>query len=376
MMTSAVHTTASQRLYDEVIASGLCTLCGACVNLCPYFRVNSRRGTLQRIDLCDLDAGRCYDFCPRTALDLDTLNQVMFGKPYTAIDIGEVRKIVMARSLDKEIRSRAQYGGVVTTLILCAMEEGLIDTAILTKSVNLIPQPIIATNRHEVLRSLSSNYMACPTLEAFNRAANVTADRIGVVGVPCQIQALAKRRAVSFKYTNNNIGKLALTIGLFCTWALERSFLEFIAEKVSPTKVKKTDIPPPPAGEFQVFTDRHCVSIPLEDVRRFIRTACLSCVDMTSEYADLSVGSVEGIEGWNTVIVRSKLGSDLMEYTHKAGLLEIKKLPTKNLNHLKEASLIKKRRAIDNIAKGSDSRDLGYVKIKPEVLDALLKECA
>ncbi len=373
-MSNVVATKANQRLYDEVVASGLCTLCGACVWLCPYFRVNTCQGTLQRMDLCDLDEGRCYAFCPRTGLDLDALNQVVFGKPYTAVDIGEVRNILMARSLDKEIRKKAQYGGVVTTLIIHALEKGLIDTAALTRSLDLIPQPTIATNRQEVLQSLGSNYMACSTLEAFNRAANGTVERIGVVGVPCQIQALAKRRTTGFE-DRNNIGKLALTIGLFCTWALDRSFLGFIAKKISPAKVKKTDIPPPPAGEFQLYTDRGCISIPLEQVREFIRTACLSCVDMTAEYADISVGAVEGIEGWNTVIVRSKLGSDLIEGARRTGALEVKDLPVENLSHLREASLIKKRRAIDNIVKRSVSKqDLGYLRIKPEVLDRLLKE--
>ncbi len=373
-MANVVTVKESQRLYDEVVISGLCTLCGACVWLCPYLRVNPRRGTLQRIDLCDVDEGQCYAFCPRTSLDLDSLNQAMFGKPYTHIDIGEMRNIVMARSLYKEIESRAQYGGVVTTLIIYALEKGLIDTAVLTKSVDLIPQATIATNREEILQSLGSNYMACSTLEAFNRAASGSAEKIGVVGVPCQVQALAKRRIAGFEDINN-IGKLALTIGLFCTWALDRSFWEFIAKKVPPAKVKKTDVPPPPAAEFQLYTEQGRISIPLEQVRNFIRNACLSCIDMTAEYADISVGSVEGIEGWNTVIVRSKLGSDLMKGAQEAGLLEVKDLPVENLNHLKEASLIKKRRAIDNIMKRSGStQDLGYLKIKPEVLGALLKE--
>jgi len=372
LMSKIVTVKASQKLYDEVVTSGLCTLCGGCVWLCPYFRVNPRRGTLEQIDVCDIDEGRCYTFCPRTCLDLDALNQATFGKPYTTIDIGEVRNIVMARSLDKEIEAKAQYGGVVSTLIIYALNKKLIDTAVLTKSVDLIPQAIIATSQEEVLLSSGSNYMACSTLEAFNKAASGPAEKIGIVGVPCQIQALAKRRIAGFE-DRNNIGKLALTIGLFCTWALDRSFWEFIAKKVSPTKVKKTDIPPPPAGEFQIYTDQDCISIPLEQVREFIRPACLSCVDMTAEYADISVGSVEGIEGWNTVIIRSKLGSELMDSAQETGLLEVKDLPVENLNHLKEASLIKKRRAIDNILKESGStQDLGYLKIKPEVLDRLL----
>jgi coenzyme F420 hydrogenase subunit beta len=277
----------------------------------------------------------------------------------------------MARSLDKEVRDRAQYGGVVTTLITYALEKELIDAAVVTKSADLVPQAVIVTNRREVLQSSGSNYMACPVLEAFNRSANGLAKKLGVVGVPCHIQALAKRRIAGFE-NKNNIGKLALTIGLFCTWALDRSFREFIAEKVLPAKVKKADIPPPPAGEFLIYSDEGCVSVPLTQVKKFTKQGCQYCVDMTAEYADISVGSVEGIENWNTIIIRSKIGSDFVEAAQKDGLLELKSLPAENISHLKEASLIKKKRAVTNIMEWTGSEhDLSYLRIEPEVLHSL-----
>jgi coenzyme F420-reducing hydrogenase beta subunit len=41
---------------------------------------------------------------------------------------------------------------------------------------------------------------------------------------------------------------------------------------------------------------------------------------MTAEFSDLSVGAVEGIPGWNTVIVRTAKGQELLEGARKAGM--------------------------------------------------------
>jgi coenzyme F420 hydrogenase subunit beta len=68
---------------------------------------------------------------------------------------------------------------------------------------------------------------------------------------------------------------------------------------------------------------------------------------MTAELSDISVGTVEGKEGWNTVIVRTEMGEDLLRRAKKAGVIETRPLPKNNLSHLKEASLLKKRRALD-----------------------------
>ena len=60
---------------------------------------------------------------------------------------------------------------------------------------------------------------------------------------------------------------------------------------------------------------------------------------MTAEFADVSVGAAEGIEGWNTLIVRSERGQELVEAARKAGVIETDALPDESLNHLKGASL-------------------------------------
>ena len=63
---------------------------------------------------------------------------------------------------------------------------------------------------------------------------------------------------------------------------------------------------------------------------------------MTAEHADISVGSVEGLEGWNTVVVRNKKAGDIMQAAIDDHYIEIDQLSKGNFDHLKEASLNKR----------------------------------
>jgi coenzyme F420 hydrogenase subunit beta len=368
----ALEVKGCRELQREVLARDLCTMCGACVGMCPY--LVAYRGRVVALDECDLHEGRCYVFCPRTSLDLDLLSQTVFGVPYAADELGTVQEIVMTRARDEGIRSKAQFGGTVTALTSFALDQGLIDSAVLTASDdNILPSGTLAISTTQVRNCAGSNFVAAPTLAAFNREAEGDIQRIGVVATPCQALALAKMRASPLE-NRNNIDKLKLVIGLFCTWALRYEELaRFLADKVPLRQIVKFDIPPPPANLLQVFTNSGRTDIPLDDVRPFVRPTCDVCIDMTAEFTDISVGSAEGVEGWNTLIIRSDVGRELVESARAKGVIETAPLPEQNIAHLKEASLLKKQRGLKKIIEttGSDE-DLLYLKLASEAVKGLL----
>ena len=75
------------------------------------------------------------------------------------------------------------------------------------------------------------------------------------------------------------------------------------------------------------------------------------------------------------MIVRTKIGSDLSERAREKGFLDTQPIPVESLRHLKEAALNKIRRAIKSISELTGSeQDLGYIKVKPEILETLLLE--
>jgi len=324
------------------------------------------------MDSCPVTESRCCQFCPRTGVDLDLVNSTLFGVAYSGEPLGEVREAIIARSKVPEIRQQAQYGGVVSTLICVALEKGLISTAVLAKSVDGVPHGVTVSSPKEVLNCCGSSYLVCPVLEAFHTWQPGDDDRVGVVGTPCQTMALAHIRTCAL-LPQSNISRLNLVIGLFCTWALLHSFGKVLAKLALPSEIRKTDIPPPPASVFQVYTSDRCISIPLDDVRPFILPACALCWDMTSEMADISVGAAEGIEGWNTVLIRTKKGQELVRTAALEGLVETRALPKANLDHLTESAQLKKRRALQNLMERSGKReDLLYLKLKPETVERVL----
>jgi len=331
-----------RRLVDEVINQGICVRCGACVGLCPYFQYFDGRVVV--MDRCHADTWKCVQLCPRldydgTSLDAESSCYAEGG------EIGTYRQVVMARAGDNKIRERGQYGGVVSALLICALEKGYVKSAVLTGAGGKdSPGGKTVRNRQDVLRCAGSRYSAAGGLSALNRAIEAGEDRLGVVGLPCQMEALA-RMSLMKPDGEERAGRIALKIGLFCTWAVDYRQLEaFLERQGIEGSAKKFDIPPPPAEKFQVQTEKGWKDFPLSDIRPLIQKGCALCRDMAAERADISVGAVEGREGWNTVIIRTEAGAGMINTAIEAGWLETDELPVENLEHLKEAARNKRER--------------------------------
>jgi coenzyme F420 hydrogenase subunit beta len=380
-----VESKACQELEENVIKKGLCTLCGACVGLCPY--IVAHRGRIVVRDTCNLSEGRCSTFCPRVSLDLDELSRVLLGKPYTWDGVHGVLSIFMARPSDSTLKARAQDAGTVTVLTRHALEEGFIDSAVMTRFEDkAFPRTGVVSDGEALLDYTRSNYMAVPVVEAFNRAvAEPERKRIGVICTPCQALALAKMKG-SRSEERNSIDRLELVIGLFCTWALSYpDFAEFLQGEIA-DPIVKYKIPPPPANVMQLFTESARIDVPLGRIMPFVRPACRLCHDLTSEFADISIGAVEfadtpvgGNQGegqvWNTVIVRTEKGMRLLDSARRKGIIETGELPEKTLEHLSYAARNKKKRALQNIVRETGSKeDLLYLKSGASTAAALLGE--
>ena len=360
-----------QALESRVIQKDLCTFCGACLSLCPYLR--SWKGKLVKLDECDLSEGRCFGYCPRTEVDLETIHHGVFGQSYLNIDIGLFRRIQMVRASAPELRQKAQTGGVISALMEFALEKGFITAAVLTyRDPDHLPHGRVVRRHDEIVSCAGSSYVAAPTLQALNQGPWEAVERIGVVGTPCQVLAMRKMSLASHK-RSTPMDRVTLMIGLFCTWAVTYGpFMTYLRNRVNGAEIEKLDITPPPERLLKVITeDDHLWDVPIDEIRPFIRRTCGICLDMTSELSDLSVGTVEGIEGWNTVVIRSDSGEELLNRAEDAGIIEVQPLPEENLKHLKEASLLKKRRALLALKERGELKD-GYIILSHELIRKIL----
>jgi coenzyme F420 hydrogenase subunit beta len=238
-----------------------------------------------------------------------------------------------------------QGGGTVSALMVAALERGLIEAAVLTETGAKGPVACMAASPQAVSACSTSKFTAAPTLSALNAAACAGQRNLGLVGTPCQVTAVAKMRLNSLNRTDYR-NPVSLMVGLFCSWALDqRGFYGFLSHRMDVSTIRRIDIPPPPANILAVDLGQAAVQIPLDQVRPFIRETCRLCPDMTSEWADVSVGMLEGRPGWNTLIVRSQTGQALVEAAEATDLLRTQALPHESLDRLKTAAAAKKIRA-------------------------------
>jgi coenzyme F420 hydrogenase subunit beta len=310
---------------------------------------------------CDLEDGKCYAFCPRTATDLAALRALLFEPDDLTPEIGAVKGYYFSQAVDPELRKIAQHGATVTALMELALAEGLIDSAIVSsRNQEFAQNGAIISDRGALRKNAGSKFTVSPTVAAFNQLVTEDKGNIGVVATPCQALALAKMKLV--KEDTARISQLKLVIGLYCGWTLSiEKYTKLLLEKnISLESITGMDIP---AGKniLELVTKNGVKSIPFDEVRDCIRDACHYCLDSTAEYADVSVGSArfagnwEEVRQWNQLIVRTAKGKELIELAMKKGVLTVRETPTVSLKELKDAAVKKKKEALKNIIQKSGS---------------------
>lgn len=366
----------SSELLDDVIKRDLCIGCGMCVNVCPYFK--NYRGKTTMLFPCTLPQGRCYVNCPKTEVDLNALSRFYWNRAYDGGPLGPFERILAARA-GEQVAGRFQGGGTVSALIAYALTKGKVTGAVLTGAEGIAPFPQLVTDPARVAECAGSKFIAAPTLSAMNAAVHEGARRLAVVGTPCQMTAVAQMRM-------NPLGRddfedpVALAVGLFCNWALDhRQLTAYLSDRMDISDITGMDIPPPPAEVLVVKTEGGEHRFPLDEVRRLIPKTCFICPDMTSEWSDVSVGMYEGRPGWNTLLVRTRSGEELVEQASADGWLVTETFPEEREKALSVAARNKKQRSLRNAdAQGLLSQDdedsRPSLRVPPEVLARLLAE--
>ncbi|MBC2721524.1 Coenzyme F420 hydrogenase/dehydrogenase, beta subunit C-terminal domain [Desulfosporosinus sp.] len=337
------------RLRKEVMESGDCTRCGLCVGLCPYIKTQHEH--IAFIHDCSRVDGNCYRVCPRTQTNWVDLDRQVFGTERTDHGLGNYLEILYARSLNKEITRAGQYGGVVSTLAAYMVESGQSQGAVLTRGEdNGPPTPYLARNREEVLACAGSNYSASPSLSILNEGVFGGLEDLTTVGRPCQILALRKMQGLTDPSQHNlSARKVNFMIGLFCFWTLETEFYSFLQTKTEGERILRLDIP---QNYLVATTEKGDVQVPIDELRAFVRPTCLRCFDPTAEFADVSVGSTENDPEWNTLVIRSFKGQEIVNRVCTTGLLETKPYPEERLPLLLSAVYKKKKRVLEELNQG------------------------
>jgi coenzyme F420 hydrogenase subunit beta len=313
------------KLKREIIDPGICTLCGACVSSCEVLEVVAGKPALK--GPCTA-CGVCYNQCPRTITTESSL-------------IGNVRDVFTAKSILSEVRG--QDGGVVTSMLLYGLEEGLIDSAVVTvksEEEPWKPVPIVAQTREDILRSAGSIYVHSLTMESLMSAIKRGSRSIGFVGPSCNIDAVNKMQTSPYGLLHMFMRANILKLGLFCmdTFYYDglKSFLESKGIPLSAVKEMKIR-----QGKFWIEAESEHV-FPLSELDAIRSGSCMVCTDLTAEKADLSFGGVGSREGYTTVLARTGLGLELFQDAEDRGYIKIEPLERDGLERVLHQARSKK----------------------------------
>ena len=304
-----------------------CSGCGLCAGICPVncLRIYNGFGKIDE-DKC-IRCGLCYFVCPRTYLPMRVLNMTQ----ERTSEIKEYQKVgffleaYSARTKIKEISEICQDGGVSSTCLHYLLENNAIDVAIGAKMSNTLwrPEPVLLKSKEDILSTAGTKYVNNPNLQILNQN-ELQNKKIAVVGVPCQVQALLKSTIYNIGLPSLN--NVEYRIGIFCMESFSYESLLKICEKlnVDIKNAKKMDIN---KGKFFVYTNSgEELTIPIKEISHLGREDCEMCYDLTSESADISVGSIGSPSGWNTVLIRTLKGKELYEKLISNNLIESKLL--------------------------------------------------
>lgn len=321
-------------------------MCGACVASCPvnvlYVGQDEEPVIVGPCAACQV----CYYSCPRLELPIDEIEHQIHGRVRSAEEetLGISKSVYSAHAVDAKFRDSGQDGGTSMALLAHALDTGLIDSFVtmdfkesnslfvLGNGAPLRAMPKIGCTIQNIVDTAGSKYTHGGVLGGLSdAAASFQNGRIGLVALPCELQGLWRMMTSlqsTYKFGGSGItgGRPALTIGLFCSkvYHYDKLVKEFIQEKnsIDPSKVTRTAIK---HGKFKVYVGAEMVvNVSLKELDQCMSGPCKYCIDYTAELADISVGAIGSPDGWNTVIVRTALGENLLESAMKANVIEAK----------------------------------------------------
>src|SRR5687768_3780158 len=324
-------------LYDEVVTSGLCTGCAGCVVACPYdvLGYNDDEGVYKPFHLeeeggpggCthgDKGCTYCTRACPRFRTWETEIDSHMFGRTRRPEEVDGISKdIILAKATDSEIHQKGQDGGLVSAILLWAMDHGYIDAALVSylegDGTSWKAIPGVARTREEILAAAGSRYTYSANTMAYKDAIESGAEKLCLVGMSCQSSVPP---AMQVRKAGKPSKRFALNIGLLCS----KTFDDAIFEELFEAKygLKKQDmVKMNIKGVFQIWMkDGAYHEVPLKECHAWTREGCNSCPDFAAEHADISTGGIGKYNDWTLTVVRTDLGREIMQRMIKEGAIE------------------------------------------------------
>lgn len=246
-------------------------------------------------------------------------NQAEKNQNYKAQDEAKIEQQFLEGSKDPNLgvynnmfsaksRFEGQDGGMVTALLVKGFEEHLFDVVVVVRrGRGYSAEVFAATNAEEVVAAMGTKYLRVNVTKKLRELISQGIKKVAIICTPCEAKAARKIQQLLKNECEITV------IGLFCFEAFDKTKLkEEMCSRlgIDLDKVEKTQIR---HGKFTALTEGKEYSCNVNDLDCAAEKACLYCDDFTSRFADVSVGSVGSKPGFSSVVVRSKVGAELVK---------------------------------------------------------------
>jgi coenzyme F420-reducing hydrogenase beta subunit len=226
-----------------------------------------------------------------------------FLKGHKDADLGVYCNMFSAKTVFE-----GQDGGVVTALLVKGFKKGLFDSAIVVHHKGgYKAEAKVAKSAEEAIAAKGTKYLRVDVTAKLRELVDQGKKRIAIVCTPCETKKVRKIQQTL------PINCQITVIGLFCFRAFNKAKLKEEISKRFKVNLDEAEETRVHHGKFILHVDGKEHICQLKDLDSAMDNVCAYCEDFTAQFADISVGSTGSREGFSTVIVRSKVGEDLIE---------------------------------------------------------------
>lgn len=329
---------------EQVVRSSLCTGCGICASMCPrnaihlnFDKIIGKYVPWVFFEDCNY-CGICYKICPGHSVDFIDLNSKFIAQGQNNTLLGNYICCYTGYINNYNIRYRSSSGGLLTAFLIYALEQKIVDGAIVTrmkKDNPLEPETFIARTKEELLSAMGSKYCPVPVGVAIREILE-TEGRYAVVGLPCHMHGIRKAEVFNKQLRE----RIALHVGIICgttktflgtEFQLKR--LNIKEDSVQRIEYRGNGWP----GNMTIYLKDDHEKIQLQYpfyydcvLSSFTPRRCMLCIDQSNELSDVCFGDawIEEIKqkdniGTSIVISRNDRCDKILNEMANCGCIDL-----------------------------------------------------